>query len=225
MKTRPNSLLAGDEPARRSALAASLAGIAAAIAACGITACGGAGAKAPTKSSVPDAGRESSAPALATSPPPAGLPPMASMPPPGVAGSKKAKLRVDGALASCSAAPASTKAPADLVKRLGEACAAASKMRPLGPIFRGTQGDTEAHQESRFEAQANRCYRVYFAGDPSAKDLVVVLRDAAGDVVAAGPGPAVPEDGAACFTASGEVSVLVGVGSGKGAWAAQVWSD
>ncbi|MDF2692895.1 MAG: hypothetical protein K0S65_1278 [Labilithrix sp.] len=190
-------------------------------------ACGG-GAKSPAHgTSRSDGGLEGGASTqLAVSPPPSGLPPMASMPPPGVAGSKKGKRRPDAALAACAGTSRpQAKDPADLVKRLGDACASSSKMKPAGAMLRGQQGDREAHQENRFRAEANHCYRLYFAADDAVKDVVVVLRDSAGDIVAESPGPAVPEEGAVCFTASDEVSVLVGIGSGKGAWAAQVWSD
>jgi putative component of toxin-antitoxin plasmid stabilization module len=151
---------------------------------------------------------------------------MAAMPPPGVAGSKRAKTKLDSALAACAgSAKATSPNPADYVKRIGEACAAASKMKPVGPMMRGQQGDKDPHQENKLRADANHCYRVYFAGDEGVKDMVVVLRDSAGDVIATSPGPAVPQDGAVCFTAPDEVSVLVGVGTGKGSWAAQVWSN
>ena len=84
------------------------------------------------------AGGDGGASPFATTAPPAGLPPMAVMPPPGVAGSKKAKKRTDGALFACGGgAKTSGKDPADLVKRIGEGCAAASKMKPMGALFRG----------------------------------------------------------------------------------------
>ncbi|MBX3200767.1 MAG: hypothetical protein KF894_21700 [Labilithrix sp.] len=203
-------------------------GLAGVVAGALTLACGGGGAKAPAgASSSADAGAEGGAAVeLATSPPPTGLPPMASMPPPGVAGSKKAKLRSDATLAACSGAGRTrAKDPAELVKKLGEACAATSKMKPLGAVLRGQQADREPHQASTFRAEANRCYRVYFGGDEAVADMVVVLRDSAGDIVAEAPSPAAPEGGAVCFTAADEVSLLVAVGSGKGAWAAQVWSD
>jgi hypothetical protein len=201
-----------------------LVGVAIAGLALGGAACGG-GAKTPVRAAPRDAGAEGGS-KLATSPPPSGLPPLAAMPAPGVVGSKKAKERRDPALLTCGgAARAQAKDPADLVKRVGEACAPVAKMRPVGGLLRGQQGDKDAHQENRFKAEANHCYRVYFAGDEAAKDVVVILRDSAGDIVAEAPGPAVPENGASCFTTSDEVTVLVGVGSGKGAWAAQVWSD
>lgn len=73
--------------------------------------------------------------------------------------------------------------------------------------------------------EANKCYRIVFATDENVHDAVVVMRDSAGDVVAESTGTALPEDGAVCFKASDEVTPLVGVGSGKGAYAAQVWSN
>jgi hypothetical protein len=191
------------------------------------SACGGSGAKPPANGTKPASGaNDGGAAQLETSPPPTGLPPMAAMPPPGVAGSKKAKRKPDAALAACAVSSRSQgKDPADLVKRLGEACASSSKMKPASAMLRGQQSDKDAHQENKFRAEANHCYRLYFAGDEATKDVVVVLRDSAGDIVAEAPGPAVPEEGAACFTTADEISVLVGVGSGKGTWAAQVWGD
>lgn len=193
-----------------------------------LVACSGGGAKAPARTDA-DAGAKGDAGAsapMATTPAPSNLPPMASMPPPGVAGSKKAKRRPDAALATCAgAARGVVKDPAEAVKRMGEACAAASKMKPASAILRGQQADRDTHQENRFHAEANHCYRVYLASEEPAKDVVAVLRDSAGDIVAEATGPAVPEEGAVCFTTSDDVTVLVGVGSGKGAWAAQVWSD
>jgi hypothetical protein len=151
---------------------------------------------------------------------------MAAMPPPGVAGSKKAKRRPDAALAACSAAVrANGKDPADLVAKAGQTCAAPSKMKPLGALLRGQQGDRDAPQENKVRVEANHCYRIYLASEEAAKDVVAVVRDSTGDIVAEGPAPVLPDDGAICFTTADEVSVLVGVGNGKGGWAAQVWGD
>lgn len=182
-------------------------------------------AKTPIVVPARDAGA-SSVDAFATSPPPSGLPPMAPMPAPGVAGSKKAKIKTDGALEACGGQrEPHAKDPAALVKSVGESCQAPSKMKPLGPPLRGTQADKDAHQENKFHAEANHCYRVYFAADDGVKDLAVVLRDSNGDVIAESPGPAAPQDGAMCFSAADDVSVLVAIGNGKGAWVAQVWGD
>jgi hypothetical protein len=57
------------------------------------------------------------------------------------------------------------------------------------------------------------------------KDAVLVMRDSAGDMVVESPAGALPEDGAVCFTAADEVTLMVGIGAGKGSYAAQVWSD
>jgi hypothetical protein len=152
---------------------------------------------------------------------------MAAMPAPGVTGSKKAKRKSDAALSACngggSARP--SKDPAAELKRLGEACAAASKMRPVGSVIRGAQADKDAHQEHKVRVEAGKCYRVYFAVDEGVRDAVVVARDSAGDLVAESPGAALPDDGAMCFTAGDELTLMVGVGAGKGGYAAQVWSD
>ena len=186
-------------------------------------ACGGGGAKSPRKASS-DGGVEAGVPKpLVTSPPAAGLPPVAVMPPAGVAGSKKASRRPDPALAACGSTTRAQGAPEARLLVVAGACG--PKLKPVGAVLRGQQGDKDAHQEQTFRAEANHCYRVYVAAEESAKDLVVVLRDSAGDVVAESPGPAVPDDGTACFSTPDQVSILVGVGSGKGAWAAQVVSD
>ncbi len=151
---------------------------------------------------------------------------MASMPPPGVAGSKKGKKKVDGSLQACGGgAGTSAKDPSDHVKRVGEACAAASKMKPFGTLIRGQQADKDAHQEHKLRVEANKCYRIYFATDENVKDVVLVMRDSAGDVVVESPGPALPQDGSVCFTTADEVSLLLAIGSGKGAYAAQAWSN
>jgi hypothetical protein len=151
---------------------------------------------------------------------------MAPMPPPGVAGSKKAKVKDEAALAECGGkVPPHAKDPAALVKKIGEGCAAASKMKPLGAPLKGTQGDKDAPQDNKFHADANHCYRVYFASDDGAKDVVVTLRDGAGDVITESPGPSAPQNGAVCFTTADDVTLSLAIGSGKGAWAAQVWGN
>lgn len=186
-------------------------------------ACGG-GQDPATPGRTADGGVDSGA-ALLVRPPPSGLPAMAQMPPPGVAGSRKATVRPDPVLGGCSAAvaPSAKDATAQL-KKIGDACAAA-KMKAVGAALRGTQGDRDAHQENKVHVEAGRCYRVYLATDDAVKSAVVVMRDSAGDIVVEGPAPAIPASGSACFTAADDVTLLVGVGSGKGAWAAQLVSD
>ncbi len=195
------------------------------------TACGGGGAAGkqatgPAGPASATAANSSGGGAFAQTPPPSGLPPLAAMPPPGVVGSKKAKMKHDGALFACGGgAKPTAKDPADLVKRLGEACASAAKMKPVGAMIRGQQADRDAHQEYKVRVEANKCYRVVFAADDNVHDAVVVMRDSAGDMVAESAGAALPEDGALCFTTADEVTLMVGIGAGKGSYAAQVWSD
>ena len=192
-----------------------------------LVACGGGGkpatgpAVAGSSSAAADAGG-----GLTLSPPPSGLPALAAMPPAGVAGSKKARKKPDPALFACGGgAKPNAKDPADLVKRLGESCAAAAKMKPVGAMIRAQQADKDAHQEHKLRVEANKCYRVVFATDENVKDAVVVMRDSAGAIVAESPGAALPDDGAFCFTSADEITLLVGIGAGKGAYAFQVWSN
>lgn len=192
-----------------------------------IGACKGGQANAPVNVPAADGGADGSSPnVFATTPPPSGLPPMAAVPPPGVAGSKKGKVKDDAALTECAGKGSPhAKDPAALVKKLGDACAAPSKMKPLGAPLKGSQSDRDPHQENKFHVEANHCYRVYFATDDGVKDAVVTLRDSNGDVITAAPAPAAPEHGAMCFTAADDVTLSLGIGSGKGTWAAQVWGN
>jgi hypothetical protein len=98
-------------------------------------------------------------------------------------------------------------------------------MRPTGVSFRGRQSDSERHHEHRFRVEAGRCYRIYFAVDMGVRDAVTILRDSSGDRIAESPRVGLPSDGAVCFTEADEVTLLVAVGAGKGAYAAEVWSD
>lgn len=192
-----------------------------------LAACKGKPANPPVSVPPLDGGADASNPnVFATSPPPSGLPPMAAMPPPGVAGSKKATVKADAALAECGGKVAPHgKDPAAVVKHVGEGCAAASKMKAVGAPFKGTQADKDAHQDNKFHAEANHCYRVYFASDDGVKDIVVTLRDSAGDVIAESPGPSAPQNGAVCMTSSDDITVSLGIGAGKGTWTAQVWGN
>ena len=78
------------------------------------------------------------------------------------------------------------------MKRLGESCASAAKMKPVGPMIRAQQADRDAHQEHKLRVEANKCYRVVFATDENVHDAVVVMRDSAGDIVAESAGAALP---------------------------------
>lgn len=201
------------------------------LAAVALAACGGSKpatgpSGAPTAS--PDAGAPASSSASRPLPALGPLPPMATMPPPGVAGSKKAKTKTDAALGTCAGAIPRAKDPEGLVKKVGEACASASKgakPKPLGAPFKGQQADSAPHAEHKLRVDAGKCYRVYFATDEGARDVVVVARDSAGDIIAESPGPALPSDGTMCFTSADEITLLVSVGAGKASYVVQAWSD
>lgn len=191
-----------------------------AFAACG----GGQKDVAPVNAPVPSGSASASA-AFATTPPPSGLPPMAAMPPPGVAGSKKGKTKPVANAFACASDKTSAKDPGDLVKKNGEACAAPLKMHVVGAPLRGTEADKDAQQDHKQHVDANKCYRVYFAGDEGVRDIVAIARDSNGDVVAQSGGTALPQDGAMCFTAADDVTLSIAIGAGKGAYVAQWWSD
>jgi hypothetical protein len=193
-------------------------------------ACGGKPAVPPGAGGAASAASAGAGAATASRPPAelGPLPPMAAMPAAGVSGSKKARRKDDAALASCAGPMPRARDPEALVRRIGEACAkvpAGAKLKPVGAPLRGQQADGAPHAEQTLEVAAGKCYRVYFATDEGARDVVVVARDSSGDVIAESPGPALPEGGVMCFTAADKISLLVAVGSGKAAWVAQAWVD
>lgn len=210
------------------------ASIAALITGLTVSACGGATRAATPSASASGGGAASSAQASAPdgggsstlSPAPSGLPPIAIMPPSGVAGSKKAQKKTTSGLFACGGgATATAKDPADKVKRLGESCAAVAKLTRASAMIRSQQGDQDAHQEHKLRVEAQKCYRVVFATEETVQDAVVMMRDSAGDVVGDSAGSALPDDGVLCFSTADEVTLMVAIGAGKGAYALQVWSD
>jgi hypothetical protein len=145
------------------------------------------------------------------------------MPPPGVTGSKRAKVKPLTALGTCNA-----PAGAALVERLKLAqssCAAMGKMKPASAIVQGRQSDKDKPAEHRLRVDPNKCYRVLFVADESVTDAVVVMRDSALDIVGESATGSLPEDGTACFASADEISLMVGVGGGQGAYALQLWSE
>ena len=166
-------------------------------------------------SSGPDSGTALAPP----SPLPSGLPPALPVPPMGVRGSLRAKIRED-ATAKCTAMqPRAEGRPEDALKKLGTAC----KLQPSSPMFSATLGDADGAKEFTFRAKGGHCYRVLSAKDAAVLDLVVVLRDGKGDIAATGPESAVPANGKLCFEADDDTTLLVSVGTGRGAFAVQLW--
>lgn len=181
-----------------------------------VLACGPGGeAKVPVLGAGPAPSASAQAPA--PSPLPPGLPDALPVPPMGVKGSHVAKLEAD-ASASCTRGAVGVGRPEETLARIVASC----KLRPLGPAFAGQSSDGDPAKETRFQAKAGRCYRVLTARDASITDLVVVVRDGHGDTAAEGPEVAIPRHGKLCFSSDDAATVLVSVGTGRGAFAVQV---
>jgi hypothetical protein len=170
-----------------------------------------------------DAGNEAAASWTTLTPPPSGLPPMAQMPPPGVIGSKKAHVNEKADGASCVDVVRAKGAPAADLKKFTDACAAPMKMHAVSTLLQGTAADTDGAKDVKFHAEAGHCYRA-FAGF-EAKSVVLGVHDSQGGVVAESATGAVPEHGALCFDGADDAVLVVSVGTGKGAFAAQVWGN
>lgn len=155
----------------------------------------------------------------------------ATLTPAGSAGSKKAERRTNATWSSCHQTfkPTAADDMAADVDKLAKACADLTKMHVLGDTFKGSQGASNVPQSFKFKAVANHCYRAYAAAAPGIKDLDLLIKDStgavAGEDVTDDPSPVALEDGAVCFTADDDASVVVSVGGGSGTYAVQVWSD
>jgi hypothetical protein len=140
-----------------------------------------------------------------------------------------AQWKHDPALAACHA---SARARDDLpvgVVALGEACAAAGRMRPIGQIVVGTQQAHAPAFEIPVHVEADHCYRAYGMGAFSLLDLNLAFVDSlgrsAGGDDSHGPIAVALEDGAVCFSQADDVKVNVSSGNGGGKFAVAIWSD
>lgn len=162
-----------------------------------------------------------SAPASAVAAPtplPSGLPAALPVPPMGVRGSARARVMPDPAAACPETRAANAAAPASALKQLAEACS----LRPSGRLLAGTLGDGESAKSWPFRAKKGQCYRLLVAHEPALQDVVVLLRDSQGAYAVEGPEVAVPASGKVCFDADDDATVLVSVGTGRGAFAVQI---
>ena len=158
-------------------------------------------------------------------PPPSALPAMQPMPPPGVRGSDVAKVDEVDALYTCqAAAPVGGKEPKGDAAKLAAACAKVSGSWTKVLAQSVTQADGDPAAKIPFRAEAGRCYRVYTTHDGAVTAMNVTVRDAAGKDAADDGGSALPRAGRLCFTATGEASLLVAVGAGRGVVAVELWS-
>ncbi len=112
---------------------------------------------------------------------------------------------------------------------MAKGCAATTKMKLVGKTLTGKQADGQTPQTFPLKAKANHCYRVYAQAADGIKDLDVVVKDSAGATAGEDstddPSPVVLEDGAICFKADDDATVVVSVGMGSGAYAVQIWGD
>jgi hypothetical protein len=144
--------------------------------------------------------------------------------------SSKAAPKIDPSWTACAETMKSKGLdPVREVAALSSACAAVTHMKLVSKTLTGKQSDADAPQSYPFQADANRCYRVYAQADGRIESLNVAIVDSAGIVTgqgsSAGSTVIVLRDGAVCFKESGAATIVVSVGRGGGAYALQVWGD
>jgi hypothetical protein len=148
------------------------------------------------------------------------LPPAGQAPPRGVATSRALLVKPVADIEKCTA-----NADATDSEKLGGACAAATKTRRvLGP-FRINLDESSKHEEQKVRVEKGRCYRVYVGRSADLSALSITARDAQGILVLDENGAAVPHAGLMCASESGEVTLLIAAGQGRGKASLSVWSD
>jgi hypothetical protein len=151
-------------------------------------------------------------------------------PPPPTAGSSKVTIKTDPSWALCHQSyVAKRKDPAKDVAEMARACANATRFKPVGRPFAGSQSDQDPPQAFPLKAEAGHCYRVYAQSSEGVRDLDLAIKDStgalAGEDSTDDPSPVVVEDGAVCFQENDAATVVVSVGLGKGTYAVEVWRD
>jgi hypothetical protein len=146
--------------------------------------------------------------------------------------SKKADKKQDPAFLACHKDYKPTTKGKNLeadVTKLAKGCEKVTKMKLVGKTLNGKQGAEDKPQTFPLKASAGKCYRVYAESDPGITDLDMAIKDSNGDIAGEDstddPSPVVLEDGAVCFKEADDATVIVSVGSGKGAYVVQVWSE
>jgi hypothetical protein len=201
-----------------------------------ITAACGGGTPPATDVTAPSASGSDSAPVATVAPTAADTgsvttptPPPSAEPQPIDKSSKKATKKQDASWADCHAKLKLAGAPEAAVGMMTKACAKVTSMKLHGKTISGKQDAEGTPDKYPLMAQAGKCYRVYADAEKSITDLDLVVLDSVGDTAGEDstddPSPVVLEDGAVCFTAQDAATVVVSVGSGKGKYALQIWSD
>jgi hypothetical protein len=154
----------------------------------------------------------------------------ATLNPAGSAGSQKAERRTNAAWVECHASftvPLSTDVGV-AVDRMAKGCADTTRMHFID-AFKGSQAANNPPQSFKFHADANHCYRAYAVAAGGITDLDLLIKDSDGAVAGEDstddPTPVTLEDGAVCFKAADDATIMVSIGGGAGAYGVQIWGD
>jgi hypothetical protein len=111
--------------------------------------------------------------------------------------------------------------------QMTSSCGPPNSMKPVTPVFEGTQGQTDPLARFTFRGELGRCYRIFGASDSGIADLDMALLDPHFAVVGHDTNedafPILNPEGPLCLTQPGNYTVLVSVEHGTGHYALQVW--
>jgi hypothetical protein len=148
------------------------------------------------------------------------LPPVGQAPPRGVATSRAFSVKTVADIEKCTANADSADS-----EKLAGACATLTKMhRATGPL-RMSLDESSKHEEMKVRVEKGHCYRLYVGRAAEIAALSITARDAQGVMVLDENGPALPRAGLLCASESGDVTLMVSSGQGRGKAALSVWSD
>lgn len=152
--------------------------------------------------------------------------PDVKLPPPLRLNSKHVARKPMPAWAGCGASSKSVGDAAKSLDALTAACAVSSKVRPTGAPILGSGSATTPAASSKLHLDAGRCYRVYGAAGAGVKSFVVTIMDTDGANVAEyhadAVSPFIAPDEALCAEKAEDLTVLVAVGAGDGAYAVSI---
>lgn len=152
--------------------------------------------------------------------------PDAKLPPPLRLNSKRVARKPMPAWGGCEASVKALSDAAKSLDALSSACAASSKVRPAGAPILGSGSATTPATPSKLHLDAGHCYRVYGAASSAVKGFVVTIMDADGANVAEyhadSVSPFIAPDEALCAEKAEDLTVLIAVGAGDGAYAVSI---
>jgi hypothetical protein len=106
-------------------------------------------------------------------------------------------------------------------------CGPPNSMKPVTPVFQGTQSQRDPIARYTFKGEMGRCYRIFSASERSIQDMDMAMLDPEKNVVGHDTNedafPMLNPDGPFCVTRPGQYTVLVSVEKGAGKYALQVW--